>query len=61
MNPNGEYRYYIEDDELKERPFDHEAYDIGQKAKERDRLIVTEIRKIYTIDEEFKILNLGIL
>ena len=43
--PTGEPRYQIVDNKLIETPFDWEAYNLEQKAKQRDSKIVSEIRK----------------
>lgn len=60
MLPNCEYAYQIVDDKLIETPFDWEAYNQEQLAKQRDAKIVSAIREIYSIDDEYKLINLGI-
>lgn len=58
--PTGEPRYQIVDNELIETPFDWETYNQEQSKKERDAKIVSAIREIYSIDDEYKLINLGI-
>ncbi len=60
MLPTGEPRYKIVDDKLVETPFDWETYNLEQTKKQRDIKIVSAIREIYSQDDEYKLINLGI-
>ena len=60
MLPTGESRYKIVDGKHIEKPYDWEAYNKEQAQKERNSKIVSAIREIYSIDDEYKLINLGI-
>ena len=60
MLPTCKPRYKIVDDKLIETPFDWETYNLEQAKKQRDSKIVSEIRKHYTVDDEYKLINKGI-
>ena len=58
--PTGEPRYKIVDGKLIETKFDWEAYNQEQAQKQRNTKIVSAIREVYSIDDEYKLINLGI-
>ncbi len=60
MLPTGQPRYQIVDGKHIETPFDWDSYNLEQLAKQRDIKIVSAIREIYSIDDEYKLINLGI-